>query len=104
MEKVIIVLLSLNAVVGLLVLLVVCMHYRQSKGLRRPELPPDQINSILQSAEKPLSAIEKKYLLLFTQGKTTEEISEIMHVEPSSVYTMKYRIRKKFPAGYILPF
>ena len=37
-------------------------------------------------------------------GVTKEEIAAIMHVEPNSVYTMKYRIRKKFPDDYILPF
>lgn len=51
-----------------------------------------------------MSPTEKKYLQLFSEGKTTEEISEIMHVEPSSVYTMRYRVRKKFPEGYNLPF
>ena len=48
--------------------------------------------------------MEKKYLLLFMEGKSTEEIAAIMHVEPNSVYTMKYRIRKKFPDDYIFPF
>ncbi|MBR6416077.1 MAG: hypothetical protein IKS22_08235 [Bacteroidales bacterium] len=42
--------------------------------------------------------------MLFMSGKTTEEIADAMQVAPSSVYTMKYRIRKKFPEGYPLPF
>ena len=67
------------------------MHFHQWKQARK-------------AAVKPLSSIEKKYLALFLDGKTTEEISTIMHVEPSSVYTMKYRLRKKFPADYTFPF
>lgn len=69
-----------------------------------PDAPSALTNAILQEADKPLSPTEKKYLQLFVEGKTTEVISEIMHVEPSSVYTMKYRIRKKFPESFILPF
>ena len=37
-------------------------------------------------------------------GKATEEIASAMHVAPSSVYTMKYRIKKKYPADFPLPF
>ena len=37
-------------------------------------------------------------------GKSVEEVSLIMHVEPASVYTMRYRIKKKFPDNYNLPF
>ncbi|MBQ9173770.1 MAG: hypothetical protein IJ161_08595 [Bacteroidales bacterium] len=59
---------------------------------------------VFSAATKPLSAVERKYIMLFMSGKTTEEIADAMHVAPSSVYTMKYRIRKKFPEGYPLPF
>ena len=110
MEKVVIVLLALNVVVGLLLLLLSYLWYRQLKdsGQHRKDVPVEQpsarTKTILQAAAKPLSPTEKKYLQLFVEGKSTEEISEIMHVEPSSVYTMKYRIRKKFPSDYILPF
>ena len=58
---------------------------------------------VFSSALKPLSAVERKYILLFL-GKSTEEIATAMHVSPSSVYTMKYRIKKKYPADYPLPF
>ena len=55
-------------------------------------------------AKRPLSVTEKKFFTLFLEGKTTEEIAELMHVEQSSVYTMKYRIKKKFPEKFHLPF
>lgn len=108
MEGLIILLLAVNVVVGLLVLLIVLVHHRQWKRsvLSAPaqETPTSDIAPVLQAATKPLSAMEKKYLVLFMEGKSTEEITEVMHVEPATVYTMKYRIRKKFPADYILPF
>ncbi len=64
----------------------------------------DAARKIFSSAQKPLSAVERKYVLLFMSGKSTEEIADAMHVEPASVYTMKYRIKKKFPDTFPLPF
>lgn len=64
----------------------------------------EQAGKIFASAIKPLSAVERKYILLFMSGKSTEEIADAMHVAPASVYTMKYRIKKKYPAGFPLPF
>lgn len=108
MEGPVILLLSLSLAVELLILLVVTVHYVHWRRLNQPfgteTVPAPPSPSIFQDAVKPLSNMEKKYLLLFMEGKTTEEVSAAMHVEPSSVYTMKYRIRKKFPEGYILPF
>ena len=66
--------------------------------------PFDKAAQIISSAQKPLSAVERKYVLLFMSGKSTEEIADAMHVEPASVYTMKYRIKKKYPADFPLPF
>lgn len=108
-EVVIISLLALNTVVGLLVLLFVILHYRQAKQSTSHPLPPQEASSssidpVLQAAIKPLSSVEKKYLVLFMEGKSTEKIAEIMHVEPATVYTMKYRIKKKYPADYPFSF
>lgn len=101
-------LLSLCLVVGILILLTVTRHFYLWK--HRSQTAPQQVtaasglDTLLSSATKPLSAMEKKYLRLFTEGKTTTEIAKAMNVEPSSVYTMKYRIRKKFPETVVLPF
>lgn len=108
MEGLIILLVTLDIIVGLLVLLVALLHYRQWKravqSFPLQDVPSGNLEPLLQAAEKPLSPVEKKYLVLFIEGKTTEEIADIMHVEPATVYTMKYRIRKKFPTDYTLPF
>lgn len=102
-------LLSLCLVVGILVLLTVNVHFRQWKRSKQPSAQPYDpcpkgFEALLASTMKPLSPMERRYLRLFLEEKTTEEIAAAMHVEPSSVYTMKYRIRKKFPADFSLPF
>lgn len=108
MEGTIILLLSLSLAVGILILTTVLVHYLQWRGAGRQEKFPDKVPpshpSIFHDAVKPLSNMEKKYLLLFMEGKSVEEVSLAMHVEPSSVYTMRYRIKKKFPDNYNLPF
>lgn len=108
-EGIIILLLSLCLAVGILILLAVTLHFQQWRRSRQPaaqqfESRPGGHEALLVSALKPLSPMERRYLRLFVEGKTTEEISEAMHVEPSSVYTMKYRIKKKFPVDFPLPF
>ena len=101
-------LLSLCLAVGLAVLITVSLHFHQWKRANllntTPETSSVDVDSILESAVKPLTAVEKKYLQLLLEGHSTEEISSAMHVEPSTVYTVKYRIRKKFPEDFTLPF
>lgn len=65
---------------------------------------PEAAKKVFSSAQIPLSAVERKYILLFMSGNSTEKIAEAMNVEPASVYTMKYRIKKKFREGFPLPF
>lgn len=64
----------------------------------------DLARSIFDSSLKPLSAVERRYILLFMSGTSTEDIASVMNVDTSSVYTMKYRIKKKFPPVFSLPF
>jgi len=68
------------------------------------KVSPEAAKKVFSSAQIPLSAVERKYILLFMSGKSTEKIAEAMNVEPASVYTMKYRIKKKFREGFPLPF
>ncbi len=111
-DNLIIILLFVCILLGAGALLLAGIHYVQWKrfsklfpvtGYETTGKSP-KFDEILSSAVKPLSINEKKYFLLFLDGKTTDEIAAAMHVEPSSVYTMKYRIRKKFPDDYLLPF
>ncbi len=46
---------------------------------------------------KGLSVMDKRYLLCFMAGVTPEQTADIFNISPASVYTVRYRIRKKFP-------
>ena len=41
--------------------------------------------------------MDKRYLMCFAAGLSAEQVADIFNVEPASVYTVRYRIRKKFP-------
>lgn len=60
--------------------------------------------TIVSHAEKPLSLVDKRYMLCFIAGLKPTEIATLFNVEPASIYTVRYRIKKKFPNGYPLPF
>lgn len=111
-EGIIIIILSIGVVVGIVLLVLATLHFRRCIGLlealntnlgNNPEETSSE-KELLLAARRPLSVTEKKFFTLFLEGKTTEEIAELMHVEQSSVYTMKYRIKKKFPKEFHLPF
>lgn len=107
-SHIIILLLSLCLLVGVATLLTVLLHYIRYRRFGTESSPEtgagSDVAQILKAAEKPLSPAEKKYFMLFAEDRTTEEIASVMHVEPSTVYTMKHRIRKKFPRDFDLPF
>lgn len=108
-QSLIITLLVLGLGLGIAAVSLILLHYCQWKRHVRgsvtvPEDGSQKADQLLLQAAKPLSQTEKRYFYLFMDGKSTGEISASMHVEPSSVYTMKYRIRKKFPEGTRLPF
>lgn len=42
-----------------------------------------------------LSTTEERYLLLDKIGMNTQNIADLLQVQPESVYTMRYRLRKK---------
>lgn len=45
---------------------------------------------------KGLSVMDKRYLMCFAAGLTAEQTADIFCISPASVYTVRYRIRKKF--------
>lgn len=64
----------------------------------------DLASAVMAEAERPLTAVECCYLLLFMSGASASEIADAMNVETASVYTMKYRLKKKFSRDFLLPF
>ena len=64
----------------------------------------DEAHSFMEQAQKPLTVVDQKYILCFLNGEDVKAISRRFHVEPASVYTVRYRIKKKFPEKAKLPF
>lgn len=52
-------------------------------------------------AKHRLTESDKRYMICFIVGMSMADIATIFHVEPTSLYTMKYRIKKKFPPELI---
>ena len=44
-----------------------------------------------------LTALDKRYLMCFVAGLTVEQVAVLFDIAPASVYTVRYRMRKKFP-------
>lgn len=63
---------------------------------RMATLDLETFNRQIASATN-LSTMDKRYLLCFAAGLTAEQVASVFNVEPASVYTVRYRIKKKFP-------
>lgn len=50
-----------------------------------------------------LTNMDKRYILCFAAEMSVEDVANLFHIEPVSVYTVRYRLRKKFPAA-IFPY
>ena len=59
---------------------------------------------VLLSHGKKITTMDKRYVLCFAAGMTVEEIADFMSLEPASVYTVRYRLRKKFSLEYPFPY
>ena len=55
---------------------------------------------VMLSHGKKITTMDKRYVLCFAAGMTVEEIADFMSLEPASVYTVRYRLRKKFSSDY----
>ena len=58
----------------------------------------------LISHGKKITVMDKRYILCFAAGMSVEDIADFMSLEPASVYTVRYRLKKKFPAEYPFPY
>jgi tetratricopeptide (TPR) repeat protein len=63
----------------------------------------NHIQSLLNNAKK-ITTMDKRYILCFAAGMTVEHIADLMSLEPASVYTVRYRLRKKFSSDYPFPY
>lgn len=69
--------------------------------LQQLNLPEIQV--LLNHGNK-ITTMDKRYILCFAAGMTVEQIADFMSLEPPSVYTVRYRLRKKFPSEYPFPY
>jgi hypothetical protein len=67
-------------------------------------LDVQQVDTLFASTTIPLSTMVKKYILCVLSGLIADEAATFFNVEQASVYTVRYRIKKKFPLGISLPF
>ena len=59
---------------------------------------------VLLGHGKKITTMDKRYILCFAAGMTVEEIADFMSLESASVYTVRYRLRKKFGSEYPFPY
>lgn len=69
---------------------------------RIEELDPQAIETIQQCAKSRLSPMDIKYMVCFMVGIEVAHVALIFSVEPASVHTVRYRIRKKLPPDMLL--
>lgn len=55
----------------------------------------DYLNSVVKRSVAPLTAMDMRYIICFASGLKPVQIAEMMNVEPASVYTVRYRLKKK---------
>lgn len=74
-------------------------EYVESAVTHLRNLDLNHIQSLLSYAKK-LTTMDKRYILCFAAGMIVENIADLMSLEPASVYTVRYRLRKKFSSDY----
>ena len=59
----------------------------------------EHLQHLINQAETELTTMDIQYLIAFQELQLKPvQVAELFNVEPASVYTVRYRIRKKFPA------
>ena len=67
------------------------MYIRQLSNINSEILEQVYLN-----AEKKISGLDMKYIICFVTEMNVKDISLLFNIEPASVLTARYRIRKKF--------
>jgi hypothetical protein len=59
---------------------------------------------VLLGHGKKITVMDKRYVLCFASGMSVDEIADFFNLEPATIYTVRYRLRKKFPSEYPFPY
>ncbi|MCL2028557.1 MAG: hypothetical protein FWG79_08765, partial [Bacteroidales bacterium] len=62
---------------------------------RLSKLDPTLIESVCESANVKITGMDMKYIICFMANIEVDDISLLFNIEPASVRTVRYRIRKK---------
>jgi len=60
------------------------------------KIDPQLLEQAYQTANIKITGMDMKYIICFAAGIDVKDISLLFNVEPASVLTVRYRIRKKF--------
>ena len=70
--------------------------FKSTALLRIQNLNIETFKTLIASANQ-LTNMDKRYLMCFAAGMTPEQVADIFLISPASVYTVRYRIKKKNP-------
>lgn len=63
-----------------------------------------QVETLCNTASKPITATNLRYILTFLIDMEVCDVANLFHVDTGSVYSVRYRLRKLFPQQTMLPF
>ncbi len=61
------------------------------------EFDENRFEEIRKMSDKSITASDVRYMICFSVGMCVTDVATIFQVAPTSIYTMRYRLRKKFP-------
>ncbi len=65
---------------------------------RLAKLSPQLFYPVCQNANVKITAMDMKYIICFSADMCGKDISLLFNVAPATVYTVRYRIKKKYAA------
>ena len=68
------------------------------------ELDIDTLEQSFLSIHEKISSMDMKYIICFIINMEVQDISLLFNIDPSSVYTVRYRIKKKFRKENLFKF
>lgn len=77
--------------------------YREEAIQAVQQVDEVRISNLFRQAPQ-LTAMDKRYIVCFDAKLTVEQVATLFRIAPASVYTVRYRMRKKFPSSVSFPY
>jgi hypothetical protein len=74
--------------------------YKEDKKVyleRLSKIDSNLLENAYQSSKVKITGMDMKYIICFAADIDVKDISLLFNIEPASVHTVRYRIKKKFP-------